>query len=56
MKKGERLVSFDIDAIQKKGYDTAVMVIVSNTEQFAGVDGIPAEQVLLEQDVIVIKK
>lgn len=56
VKKGERLVSFDIDAIQKKGYDTAVMVIVSNTEQFAGVDGIPGEQVSLEQDVIVIKK
>lgn len=56
VKKGDRLVSFDIDKIKEKGYDPTVMVLVSNTDQFAGVDGVPGERVSANQNVILIKK
>lgn len=56
VKKGDRLVSFDIDKIREKGYDPTVMVLISNTEQFAGVDGVPGERVSSGQNVILIKK
>lgn len=54
--KGDRLVSFDIDKIREKGYDPTVMVLVSNTDQFAGVDGVPGERVSSGKNVILIKK
>lgn len=56
VKKGDRLVSFDINKIKEKGYDPTVMVLVSNTDQFAGVDGVPAEHVDLDKDVIFVKQ
>ena len=56
VKKGDRLVSFDIDKIREKGYDPTVMVLVSNTDQFAGVDGVPGERVSSGKNVILIKK
>ncbi len=56
VKKGEKLVSFDIDAIKAAGYDPTVMVLISNTEDFAGVSGVPAAHASLDQDVILIKK
>lgn len=56
VKKGDRLVSFDIDEIKAKGYDPTVMVLISNTDQFAGVSGVPADNVNLSKDVILIKK
>lgn len=56
VRKGDRLVSFDIDKIKEKGYDPTVMVLVSNTDQFAGVDGVPGERVSAKQNVILIKK
>lgn len=34
VKQGDLLVEFDIDAIHKKGYDTVVPVIISNTAEF----------------------
>lgn len=56
VKKGDRLVSFDIDGIRAKGYDPTVMVLVSNTEDFAGVSGVPAGSANLDRDVILIKR
>lgn len=56
VKKGERLVSFDIEKIREKGYDPTVMVLVSNTDQFAGVDGVPGGHVSAGENVILIKK
>lgn len=56
VKKGDRLVSFDIEKLREKGYDPTVMVLISNTDQFAGVSGVPADQADLSKDVILIKK
>ena len=52
VKKGTALVSFDIDKIKAAGYDTTVSVIVSNTADFASVDGVPAEHADLSKVVI----
>ncbi|MCC8027904.1 MAG: beta-glucoside-specific PTS transporter subunit IIABC [Clostridium sp.] len=56
VKKGEKIVSFDLDKIKAKGYDPTVMVLISNTDNFAAVTGVPADRVALENDVILIKK
>lgn len=56
VKKGDLLVSFDADGIKSKGYDPTVMVVVSNTDQYAGVDGVPGDAVSVAKDVILIKK
>lgn len=56
VKKGDRLVSFDIGKIRSKGYDPTVMVIVSNTDSFAGVRGVAMDKANLSKDVILIKK
>ncbi len=37
LKKGDKIVGFDIEAIKAAGYDPTVMIIVSNTEDYAGV-------------------
>ncbi len=56
VKKGDKLVSFDIEGIKKKGYDPTVMYIISNTDDFAGVTGVPVQKANLETNVILIKK
>ena len=56
VKKGEKIVSFDIEKIKAKGYDPTVMVLISNTDDYAGVTGIPADKVTGTDDIILIKK
>lgn len=55
VKKGEKIVSFDIDNIEAKGYDPTVMVLISNTDDYAVVSGMPAKRVTLKNDIILIK-
>lgn len=38
VKKGDILVRADLAAIQKEGYDTAAMLVVCNTDDFAEID------------------
>ncbi len=56
VRKGDALVGFDIEGIREKGYDPTVMVIISNTDDFAGVSGVSAAKADLGTDVILIKK
>lgn len=35
--KGQKLVSFDLDALKKEGYDTTVVMIVTNSDQYSNV-------------------
>jgi PTS system beta-glucosides-specific IIC component len=37
VKKGTKLVTFDIEGIQKEGYRTTTPVIVTNTDQYLDV-------------------
>lgn len=52
IKKGTPIVSFNIDKIKAAGHDTTVSVLISNTGDFASVEGIPAEHADLGQVVI----
>ena len=56
IKKGTKILSFDIDALKKEGYDTIVPIIVSNTPVFQQVSGITGKGANLEKSVIAIKK
>ena len=38
VKKGQKLVHFDLDALKKVGYDTTVAMLVSNADELKGVD------------------
>ncbi|MDF2886986.1 MAG: system, beta-glucoside-specific component / system, beta-glucoside-specific [Lacrimispora sp.] len=56
IKKGTKILAFDIDALKKEGYDTIVPIIVSNTSVFQQVSGISGKGATLEKSVIAIKK
>lgn len=56
IKKGTKILSFDIDALKKEGYDTIVPIIVSNTAVFQQVSGISGKGATLEKSVIAIRK
>ena len=53
--KGSRLLSFDIEALEKEGYDTVIPIIISNTAAFREVTGITGSGASLEKPVIAIK-
>ena len=53
--KGTRLLSFDIEALEKEGYDTVIPIIISNTAAFREVTGITGSGASLEKPVIAIK-
>ena len=52
LKKGDPIVSFDIDAIKKEGYDLITPVIVSNVDQFKDIRVIPGTSVNESTNVI----
>jgi len=56
IKKGTKILSFDLDALKKEGFDTTVPVIISNTSLFKEVQGITGEGASLENPVIAIEK
>lgn len=56
IKKGTRIISFDLKGIIKEGYNPIVPIIVSNTEAFASVAGIPGKQASIQTPVIAINK
>lgn len=53
IKKGTKIVGFDIDKIKKAGYDTTVSVIVSNTADYTDVVGMEMEQTDYDSGVIM---
>ncbi len=53
--KGTRLLSFDLDALKKEGYDTVVPIIISNTAAFHEVTGITGSGASPQKPVIAIK-
>ena len=38
MKKGDLLLTFDLDAVKAAGYDTVIPVIVTNTDGFEKIE------------------
>lgn len=53
VKKGTKIVSFDIDKIKQAGYDTTVPIVVGNTGDYEEVNGIEAGRA--DQDIPVIQ-
>lgn len=56
VKKGTKLIGFDIEKIKEEGYDTIVPVIVSNTDDYKQIIGIAGKKVSVNEAVIAIKK
>lgn len=56
VKKGTKLVSFDIDKIKAAGYDTIVSVIISNTADYVDVVGLEKENAGFDDTVIMAVK
>lgn len=56
IRKGTRILSFDLEALKREGYDTIVPIIISNTTAFHEVTGITGTGASPEKTVIAIQK
>lgn len=54
IKKGTKIISFDIDKIKAAGYDPTVMIILANTPSYQSVEGINVEKADYNSDVIAL--
>jgi PTS system beta-glucosides-specific IIC component len=54
VKKGTKIVSFDLDAIKKAGYDTTVPIVIGNTGDFTAVEGLPAAHADMNTEIIKV--
>lgn len=55
-KKGQTLISFDIDLIKKNGYQTVTPVLVSNTDDYASVEQAAEGTVKVSDILLKLKK
>ena len=55
VKKGDLLITFNLEEI-KKDFDTITPIMVSNMDQFSGVDPVKAEGQIKAGDVLMIAK
>ena len=56
VKKGQLLITFSLEEIQKAGFETTTMVIVSNTEEFKSVEALGVSDVVQGQELLEIQK
>lgn len=56
VKKGTKLISFNIEKIKEAGYDTVVPIIVSNTDDYKQVIGMAGKKANIKENVIAIEK
>ncbi len=56
VKKGDLIVSFDIDTIKKAGLDTSVCLVIANTDNYKEISGLSCEKADLNQTVIEIRQ
>ncbi|MTT31127.1 PTS beta-glucoside transporter subunit IIBCA [Terrilactibacillus sp. BCM23-1] len=52
--KGDKLCHFDLDKIQKMGYDPTVVVVITNTEEYATVERIGHNRVSIGDKLIEV--
>lgn len=55
MKKGDLLLTVDLDVVKEAGYDTITPMLVCNTDDYAAVEGIFGKDVMPKDDVVSIK-
>ncbi len=56
VKKGQLLITFSLEEIQKAGFESTTMVIVSNTEEFKSVEALKVSDVVHGQELLEIQK
>lgn len=54
VKKGDKLGTVDLDAVKAAGYDTTVMVVVTNTMNYASVDRVDNTKVNHGDDLVAV--
>ena len=55
VKKGDLLISFDIDKIKKAGYKTTTPIIISNSDDFSSIEVIAQNEIKAGDKIIDIK-
>ncbi|BCZ45119.1 PTS system beta-glucoside-specific EIIBCA component [Clostridium gelidum] len=55
IKKGDLLIEFDEVAIKKEGYDTTVLIVVTNSSEFKNVSPIASGQILKQEDLLIVE-
>lgn len=55
VKKGDLLVSFDMEAIKEAGYLCTTPMIISNTDDYKEINAIPAGEIKAGQDILEVK-
>ena len=56
VKKGDPLVTFDIQGIQEAGYQITTPVLITNTADFLDVIPVQSQQVMVDQTILTIVK
>lgn len=56
VKKGDLLITADLEAIKAAGYDVITPVVICNTDEFSSVESIIGNDVNPGDDIICIKK
>lgn len=54
VKKGDPLVTFDVDKVKGAGYDIITPMVICNTDDFASVVPMPGKTVVVGDDVLEI--
>lgn len=55
VKKGDLLLSVDLEAVKAAGYDVITPMVICNTDDYADIEGIAHEDVNAGDDLVVIK-
>ena len=55
VKKGDLMLSVDLDAVQAAGYDIVTPILVCNTDEYAAVEGLAGKDVVPGEDVVKIQ-
>lgn len=56
VKKGDLLITVDLDAVKEAGYDVITPIVVCNTDDYASVEALAGKEVTAGDDVLKITK
>lgn len=56
VKKGDLLITVDLDAVKEAGYDVITPIVICNTDDYASVEALAGKEVVAGDDVLKITK
>lgn len=56
IKKGDKLIEFDVELIKSRGYDVTTPVLISNSQDFAEVRMLKQGRIAHDELVLYVKK